>query len=102
MTTATTQRQPELTGQTVVVIGGSAGIGLETARRARAEGAGIVNAAHRARGRAGRRRRPRRAHHDQHRADRRDLRYRRRAAAGLLRVIAANDLVKLARTGCKP
>jgi hypothetical protein len=27
MTTATTQRQPELTGQTVVVIGGSAGIG---------------------------------------------------------------------------
>ena len=42
MTTATTQRQPELTRQTVVVIGGSAGIGLETARRARAEGAGIV------------------------------------------------------------
>ena len=30
------QRQPELLGQTVVVIGGSAGIGLETARRARA------------------------------------------------------------------
>jgi NAD(P)-dependent dehydrogenase (short-subunit alcohol dehydrogenase family) len=29
----------ELTGQTVVVIGGSGGIGLETARRARAEGA---------------------------------------------------------------
>ena len=26
---------PELLGQTVVVIGGSAGIGLETARRAR-------------------------------------------------------------------
>ena len=42
MTTATPQRQPELTGQTVVVIGGSAGIGLETARRARAEGAGII------------------------------------------------------------
>ena len=39
MNTATTaQRQPELAGQTVVVIGGSAGIGLETARRARAEG----------------------------------------------------------------
>ncbi len=36
------QREPELTGQTVVVIGGSAGIGLETARRARAEGAGII------------------------------------------------------------
>src|ERR1700754_2871379 len=35
-------RQPELTGQTVVVIGGSAGIGLETARRARLEGADIV------------------------------------------------------------
>ncbi|MFG1680165.1 SDR family oxidoreductase [Nonomuraea sp. NPDC049269] len=33
------QREPELAGQTVVVIGGSAGIGLETARRARAEGA---------------------------------------------------------------
>jgi NAD(P)-dependent dehydrogenase (short-subunit alcohol dehydrogenase family) len=32
------QRKPELLGQTVVVIGGSAGIGLETARRARTEG----------------------------------------------------------------
>src|SRR5215471_7301595 len=31
-----------LEGQTVVVIGGSAGIGLETARRARAEGAGVI------------------------------------------------------------
>jgi NAD(P)-dependent dehydrogenase (short-subunit alcohol dehydrogenase family) len=37
-----TQRDPELLGQTVVVIGGSAGIGLETARRARAEGAAVV------------------------------------------------------------
>ena len=36
------QRQPELLGQTVVVIGGSAGIGLETARRARAEGADLI------------------------------------------------------------
>jgi len=36
------QRKPELAGQTVVVIGGSAGIGLETARRARAEGADVV------------------------------------------------------------
>ena len=36
------QRQPELAGQTVVVIGGSAGIGLETARRARAEGADVI------------------------------------------------------------
>jgi NAD(P)-dependent dehydrogenase (short-subunit alcohol dehydrogenase family) len=34
--------QPQLLGQTVVVIGGSAGIGLETARRARAEGAKVV------------------------------------------------------------
>jgi len=34
--------QPGLAGQTVVVIGGSAGIGLETARRARAEGADVV------------------------------------------------------------
>ncbi len=46
MTTATTsstmQREPPLLGQTVVVIGGSAGIGLETARRARAEGAEVV------------------------------------------------------------
>jgi NAD(P)-dependent dehydrogenase (short-subunit alcohol dehydrogenase family) len=33
---------PELTGQTVVVIGGSAGIGLETARRARSEGARVI------------------------------------------------------------
>jgi NAD(P)-dependent dehydrogenase (short-subunit alcohol dehydrogenase family) len=32
----------ELAGQTVVVIGGSAGIGLETARRARAEGADVI------------------------------------------------------------
>jgi NAD(P)-dependent dehydrogenase (short-subunit alcohol dehydrogenase family) len=38
----TTQRQPELLGQTVVLIGGSAGIGLETARRARAEGADVI------------------------------------------------------------
>ena len=36
------QREPELLGQTVVLIGGSAGIGLETARRARAEGADVV------------------------------------------------------------
>ena len=35
-------REPELPGQTVVVIGGSAGIGLETARRARAEGASVI------------------------------------------------------------
>jgi NAD(P)-dependent dehydrogenase (short-subunit alcohol dehydrogenase family) len=46
MTTASdvalTQREPELLGQTVVVIGGSAGIGLETARRARAEGADVI------------------------------------------------------------
>jgi NAD(P)-dependent dehydrogenase (short-subunit alcohol dehydrogenase family) len=36
------QREPELFGQTVVVIGGSAGIGLETARRARVEGAKVI------------------------------------------------------------
>lgn len=36
------QREPELLGQTVVVIGGSAGIGLETARSARAEGANVI------------------------------------------------------------
>lgn len=43
--TISTPRAPELVGQIVVVIGGSAGIGLETARRARAEGADIVLAA---------------------------------------------------------
>jgi len=46
MTTGTTPsssvREPELVGQTVVVIGGSAGIGLETARRARSDGADVV------------------------------------------------------------
>ena len=36
------QREPEMAGQTVVLVGGSAGIGLETARRARAEGAEVV------------------------------------------------------------
>jgi NAD(P)-dependent dehydrogenase (short-subunit alcohol dehydrogenase family) len=46
MSTATTalptHREPELLGQTVVVIGGSAGIGLETAKLARAEGADVI------------------------------------------------------------
>jgi NAD(P)-dependent dehydrogenase (short-subunit alcohol dehydrogenase family) len=41
----TIQREPHLLGQTVVLIGGSAGIGLETARLARAEGAEVVLAA---------------------------------------------------------
>ena len=36
------QREQNLLGQTLVVIGGSAGIGLETARRARAEGADVI------------------------------------------------------------
>jgi len=35
-------REPELLGQTVVVIGGSAGLGFETARRASAEGAKVI------------------------------------------------------------
>jgi len=35
-------REPQLLGQTVVVIGGSAGIGLETARLARTEGADLI------------------------------------------------------------
>jgi len=39
------RRKPELLGQTVVVIGGSSGIGLETARLARAEGAKVILAA---------------------------------------------------------
>ena len=46
MTTATANvadaREPLLLGQTVVVIGGSAGIGLETARLARSEGGEVV------------------------------------------------------------
>ncbi|HEX3956871.1 MAG TPA: SDR family oxidoreductase [Trebonia sp.] len=41
-TTTAAQREPELAGQTVVVIGGSAGIGIGTARRARAEGADVI------------------------------------------------------------
>jgi NAD(P)-dependent dehydrogenase (short-subunit alcohol dehydrogenase family) len=35
-------REPTLSGQRVLVIGGSAGIGLETARLARAEGADVI------------------------------------------------------------
>jgi len=59
LTTASAiHRDPELLGQTVVVIGGSAGIGLETARRARAGG----------------------THHDQHRPHGRNPRHRRRPA----------------------
>ena len=42
ITAVPVRREPELLGQTVVVIGGSAGIGLETARRARAEGARLI------------------------------------------------------------
>jgi NAD(P)-dependent dehydrogenase (short-subunit alcohol dehydrogenase family) len=46
MTMATPLLDPEvapaLSGQTVVVIGGSSGIGLETARRAKAEGADVI------------------------------------------------------------
>lgn len=35
-------REPELSGQTVVVIGGSSGIGFETARRSRASAANVI------------------------------------------------------------
>ena len=46
MSTASTrfhiEHEPQLLGQTIVVIGGSAGIGFETARRARAEGAEVI------------------------------------------------------------
>jgi NAD(P)-dependent dehydrogenase (short-subunit alcohol dehydrogenase family) len=41
-TSVSVPHESELLGQTVVVIGGSAGIGLETARRARAEGARLI------------------------------------------------------------
>ncbi len=37
-TTARPQREPQLLGQTIVAIGGSSGVALETARRARTEG----------------------------------------------------------------
>lgn len=40
--TASARSEPDLLGQIVVLIGGSSGIGLETARRARAEGAEVV------------------------------------------------------------
>jgi NAD(P)-dependent dehydrogenase (short-subunit alcohol dehydrogenase family) len=42
ITSSSTPHEPQLLGQTVVVVGGSAGIGLETARRARAEGAEVI------------------------------------------------------------
>lgn len=41
-TTSLNRAEAKLLGQTVVVIGGSSGIGLETARQARAEGAQVV------------------------------------------------------------
>ena len=41
-TAVSSAREPQLLGQTVVLIGGSAGIGLETARRARSEGADVI------------------------------------------------------------
>jgi NAD(P)-dependent dehydrogenase (short-subunit alcohol dehydrogenase family) len=41
-TASISQREPELLGQTVLIIGGSSGIGLETARRAHAEGAKVI------------------------------------------------------------
>jgi NAD(P)-dependent dehydrogenase (short-subunit alcohol dehydrogenase family) len=37
-----TSHEPDLAGQTVVLVGGSAGIGLETARLARREGADVI------------------------------------------------------------
>ena len=40
--TSPTQREPALIGQTVLLLGGSAGIGLEPARLARAEGADVI------------------------------------------------------------
>jgi NAD(P)-dependent dehydrogenase (short-subunit alcohol dehydrogenase family) len=41
-TAAPSRAEAKLLGQTVVVVGGSAGIGLETARQARAEGARVI------------------------------------------------------------
>jgi NAD(P)-dependent dehydrogenase (short-subunit alcohol dehydrogenase family) len=42
VSTSPMRREPALIGQTVVPLGGSAGIGLETARLARAEGAEVI------------------------------------------------------------
>ena len=42
LTSAVAHHEPALLGQTVLVIGGTAGIGLETARRAREEGADVI------------------------------------------------------------
>jgi short-subunit dehydrogenase involved in D-alanine esterification of teichoic acids len=42
MTTATSQRQPDRTGQTVAVIDRGTGSGLETAHQARAESADMT------------------------------------------------------------
>ena len=97
--TAPPRPEPELLGQIVVAIGGSAGIGLETARRARAEGAEVVltgrnperleeaasevgamsTAAFDATDGAALRRSP----HDQYRGHRCDLRHRRGATVRL-------------------
>jgi NADPH:quinone reductase-like Zn-dependent oxidoreductase len=41
-TSSATQPEADLLGQTVLVIGGSSGIGLETARLARAKGADLI------------------------------------------------------------
>lgn len=41
-TTAPSRAEAKLLGQTVIVVGGSSGIGLETAREARAEGARVI------------------------------------------------------------
>jgi len=42
MSTSAQAGEPRLAGQTVILIGGSGGIGLETARLARAEGADVI------------------------------------------------------------
>src|SRR5262245_23737250 len=79
----------DLAGQTVVVIGGSAGIGLETGRRARAEGADVILTG-RSPDRLKRAAAGLGVH--QHRAHRRDLRHRRRAAVRLLAVAGISGL----------
>jgi NAD(P)-dependent dehydrogenase (short-subunit alcohol dehydrogenase family) len=40
--TVATSREPQLAGQTVVVLGGSSGMGFETAKQARSEGANVI------------------------------------------------------------
>jgi NAD(P)-dependent dehydrogenase (short-subunit alcohol dehydrogenase family) len=76
-TSATGQSQLDLAGQTVVLIGGSAGIGLETGRCARAHGANVILTG---------------TPDDQHGTHRRDIRHRRRATVRAVKMTDAERI----------